>query len=202
MVIDMSNLDIIGFNSYYTQIKSVMDTEPECILEIGIGNKITSSYLKNRGKNIVTCDINPDLCPDKIGDIRALPFESNSFDTILCCEVLEHIPFTEFEKALSELHRVSKKYVIISIPYACFYMDISIITNIPFLYKLLRPNISIPFFTHKFEYDGIHHWEMGTKQYPRKRIRIIMNKYFTILKEVSPLNNPYHYFFILEKRVT
>ena len=50
------------------------------------------------------------------GDITALPFESASFDLVTCLEVLEHLPFTLFERALSEIARVSRKYIIISVP--------------------------------------------------------------------------------------
>ncbi len=50
------------------------------------------------------------------GDISALPFESTSFDLVTCLEVLEHLPSGIFEKALLELQRVSKKYIIISVP--------------------------------------------------------------------------------------
>jgi len=51
-----------------------------------------------------------------LGDISALPFASESFDLVTCLEVLEHLPFGIFEKALSELQRVSNKYIIISVP--------------------------------------------------------------------------------------
>jgi len=51
-----------------------------------------------------------------LADITELPFESASFDLVTCLEVLEHLPFGAFEKALCELQRVSKKYIIISVP--------------------------------------------------------------------------------------
>lgn len=49
-------------------------------------------------------------------DIAELPFKLVSFDLVTCFEVLEHLPSTIFEKALSELERVSKKYIMISVP--------------------------------------------------------------------------------------
>ncbi|MBC2839039.1 class I SAM-dependent methyltransferase [Robiginitalea sp. SC105] len=53
----------------------------------------------------VTTDLNSPLADVK-ADICDLPFESNSFDVILCNHVLEHIP--DHQKALSELYRVLK----------------------------------------------------------------------------------------------
>lgn len=50
------------------------------------------------------------------GDIADLPFEDDSFDVVTCLEVLEHLPSAVFERALDEIQRVSKKYIIISVP--------------------------------------------------------------------------------------
>ncbi|HIE15264.1 TPA: class I SAM-dependent methyltransferase [Candidatus Bathyarchaeota archaeon] len=50
------------------------------------------------------------------GDIAALPFDPESFDLVTCLEVLEHLSYEIYSKALSELERVSKKYIIISVP--------------------------------------------------------------------------------------
>lgn len=49
-------------------------------------------------------------------DIKNLPFESATFDCVICSEVLEHIP--EHEKALKELVRVLKPEgnIVVSVP--------------------------------------------------------------------------------------
>lgn len=49
------------------------------------------------------------------GDITAMPFETDSFDIVICTEVLEHL--NEPDSALSELLRVSKDTLIISVPH-------------------------------------------------------------------------------------
>jgi len=49
--------------------------------------------------------------------LEKLPFPDRSFDLLLCCEVLEHLPDQMFERALHELGRVARKYVVISVPY-------------------------------------------------------------------------------------
>jgi len=46
-----------------------------------------------------------------------LPFSDRSFDLVLCCEVLEHLPDEMFRRTLDELARVSRKYILISVPY-------------------------------------------------------------------------------------
>lgn len=41
-----------------------------------------------------------------LGDIEAMPFEDQSFSTVVCTEVLEHVPYPE--KALTEMARLLK----------------------------------------------------------------------------------------------
>ncbi len=51
------------------------------------------------------------------GDASQLEFPDNSFDIVVATEVIEHLPFGIYEKTLSEFERVSRKYIVISVPY-------------------------------------------------------------------------------------
>ena len=56
----------------------------------------------------------------KQGNIYELPYEDNSFDVVLCLEVLEHLEYPE--RALkAELQRVARKYCIVSVPNEPFF---------------------------------------------------------------------------------
>lgn len=110
------------FISKALQINLIIKTKPKNILEIGIGDKETSDYLKKYGFKVTTCDYNEELKPDFIADIRELPFKDNSFDTVACFEMLEHLPYEYFDVCLKELKRVSRKNVIISFPYSSWYI--------------------------------------------------------------------------------
>jgi len=50
----------------------------------------------------------------KRGDIYNLVYEDNSFDLVICTEVLEHLENPA--KALKEIERVSSKYVLLTVP--------------------------------------------------------------------------------------
>lgn len=192
--------DVMRFISYFCQIDSTIRFHPKTILEVGIGNKTVCNYLRQFGYDVIACDLNKTLGPDEIADIRNLPFGDNKFDVVLACQVLEHIPFGDVPIALSELRRVSKKIVIISIPCSYFWAEFILNINVPFFYKQIHTSLSIPFFIREFKKNDEHYWEMGRKNYSKRKIRKLLNKYFTIKKEFRPILNPYHYFFVLEKR--
>lgn len=181
--------------SYWYQIKEVLSLKPEKVLEIGVGDKTVSNYLKNQGINIATLDIDEKLKPDFIGNVLKMPFPDNSFDVLLCAEVLEHLPFEDFEKGLRELKRVTKKYVVLSLPHFGYTIKFSF--KIPLLKeKKFAIKIPIPI---KHRFNGEHYWEMGKRGYTLKRVKGIIKKYFKIKKEFIPFENQYHHFFVLEK---
>lgn len=53
------------------------------------------------------------------GDATLLPFQDRSFDTVTCLEVLEHL--SEPERALEEMARVSRGYLLLSVPNQPFF---------------------------------------------------------------------------------
>ena len=73
---------------------------PINILEVGVGNKTVSNYLRFLKYAVDTCDFDPDLKPDYLADVRSLPFQNEEYACILVCQVLEHIPFSDFSQAL------------------------------------------------------------------------------------------------------
>ena len=51
----------------------------------------------------------------QVGSANALPVESNSFDLVIACEVLEHLE--DPARALAEIDRVAKQWVLVSVPW-------------------------------------------------------------------------------------
>jgi len=69
------------------------------------GIDYASDHVKQLGKNGVRADS------------ANLPFPNRSFDLVLCSEVLEHLRDPVFENTREEIERVSKKYIIITVPF-------------------------------------------------------------------------------------
>lgn len=184
--------------SYWYQINEVISQNPKSVLEIGSGNKTVSSYLKKIGLKITTCDFDKTLEPDVVANVLKLPFKQNTFDVVICAEVLEHLQFKYFAKALKEIYRVTKKTAIVSLPHFSLtnlYFGIKIIPFIPKNEICLK--VDYPF-DHK--YDGEHYWEIGKKAYPLSRIkREIIKSGFSIQRMYYPKENPRHHFFVLQK---
>jgi ubiquinone/menaquinone biosynthesis C-methylase UbiE len=116
------------YDRFFSTIKKIIDSlEPDIkILEVGCGPGESSrrimSFLKTQHFEASEYDprlvrklneLNPgfNLIEESVYEMKR---EDNSFDLVIMLEVLEHLD--EIEKALSELFRVSNKYVLLSVP--------------------------------------------------------------------------------------
>jgi hypothetical protein len=191
---------LLRFISYYYQIDIIRNINPKTMLEIGIGNKTTSNYLRqNTDIKIKTCDLHNDLKPDFIGDIRNTKIKEK-FDLVCAFEVMEHLPFSEFDNCLKEITRLSKKNVVISLPHSCGSFEF--ILKFPGLGLFKKPpffdiHLDFPYFYKEIK-TGEHYWEIGLKNYSLKKIRKHIEKFFIIKREFRPVLNNRHKFFILK----
>lgn len=186
------------FISYWHQINEIISFNPGRVLEIGIGNGFVSKYLRERGINIKSLDINRKLRPDVAGSVLEIPFIDESFEVVACYEVLEHLPYNEFSNALKEMHRISRKHVILSLPDVTTVYRINI--ELPRI-KPIKRLVKHPFHrsTHH-ALDGEHCWEIGKTGYLLKRIITdIEDAGFRILKTYRVFENYYHRSFLLNK---
>ena len=84
------------------------------ILDIGCGNGYWTKYLRNKGFDVIGCDIDNKLFNETvITDIHNLCFNDKQFDGIFCNGTFEHsiAPFI----AMCEMNRVLKLYGILMI---------------------------------------------------------------------------------------
>lgn len=120
------------FNKFFETILSYVElTKPKSILDVGCGEGLVMKKIREKYDdiNITGLDISKEnldvskiLNPDAklvLGDIYSLPFENDSFDLVVCTEVLEHLK--EPNTALKEVRRVSNLNLVISVPNEPFF---------------------------------------------------------------------------------
>ena len=95
-------------------------------LEIGSGEGYILSYIRYVHPDVylVGSDISIDIIkksrsrefqsPWCVAKAENLPFVDKSFDLLIACEVLEHVPKPEL--ALSEMQRVTREFCLVSVP--------------------------------------------------------------------------------------
>lgn len=186
------------FISYWHQINETIKLKPNKVLEVGIGNGFVSRYLREKGIDVTTLDIVRELKPGVAGSVLSMPFVNKSFNVVTCYEVLEHLPYVDFTKALKEIRRVSREYVILSLPdHTAVYRFNIELPRIKPIKKLIPHPFPRP--THH-EFDGVHHWIIGKTNYPLKRIELdIKRTGFKIIKSYRVFEFYGHRFFLLEK---
>ena len=134
---------------------------------------------------MTTLDVMDELRPNIVGSVFKLPFRSNSFDVGMCCQVLEHLPFENFQNALTELHRVCRSHLILSLPDVSGHFGIKLETplSLPQIFFSVPSLISRP---HIF--DGYHYWEIGKQGYELQKIRKVCG--FDVKKTLECLRIP------------
>ena len=194
----LNYVDKKRFISCYYQLRYIYGINPKNILEIGVGGGLLKKFLRDTF-SYKTLDIRETLKPDVVGSVVQLPVKNNAFDLVVCFQMLEHLPFSEFEPALKEIARVSRKDVLISLPYSSTSLYLE--AKLPFLKdRILRCGVRIPHFFRKHSFDGQHYWEVGRKGYSIKTIKKSLEKFFNVKETFNPTDNTYHLFFRLEKK--
>jgi len=112
---------------FYAQLGSVVDSlDSGSVLDAGCGEGETLTRLEGLPRKTTTAiDLSEEAvlhterrvpwADISVASVTELPFDDDSFDLVLCLEVLEHLP--EPNAALAELSRVSAGDVIVSVPH-------------------------------------------------------------------------------------
>lgn len=100
----------------------LMPRGQETALDVGAKDGYISALLTDLYPSVTALDLErPRIAHDRVvcvkGDVTHLDFPDDSFDTVLCAEVLEHIDSRSLVKACSELARVARRHVVIGVPY-------------------------------------------------------------------------------------
>jgi len=170
--------------SYHNQLSLILPElkAGDTILEIGPGSGFLSNYLRSKGYQVSTLDIDDEKSPDITANLVDYPFPEK-YDHIMAFEVFEHIPFDKFEAVLPKLKNAVVKNLFLSVPrnYRIWFradLIIPYFKNVSFSIKMKRRKIN----------EGHHFWEMDFGPYKHRKLAEAMgNAGFSIasIKKIS-----------------
>jgi ubiquinone/menaquinone biosynthesis C-methylase UbiE len=102
-------------------VLSLIPSDCGSIVDVGCGDGRIANRLISRYGQVVGLERSREALrhvkAEKIlGSIDSLPFADRSFGLVLCAEVLEHLPFRVYPKAIEEVQRVAAKYILVTVP--------------------------------------------------------------------------------------
>lgn len=105
--------------------RSILDMIPQDVLtiaDIGCGDGAITNVLAQRYQ-VIAVDISEEALKHisskafpTVASADCIPLPDESVDLVLSSEMLEHLPDKIFDKACREIKRVSKKYIMITVP--------------------------------------------------------------------------------------
>lgn len=99
---------------------AIIPKDVKSILDLGCGNGIITNYLADyfdiTGADRSAAALEMVRTKKMQCNCNELPFDDNSFDLVLSSEMLEHLESKVLMETISEIKRVSRKYILISVP--------------------------------------------------------------------------------------
>lgn len=101
-------------------VAAMVPDDARSVLDVGCGNGFVTRRLQ--AEHIVGLDPSPEALEHFDGEkvcasAEEIPFDENSFDAVVCCEVLEHLPQPTLGRVVSEIGRVARNAIVIGVPF-------------------------------------------------------------------------------------
>ncbi|MDI5985634.1 class I SAM-dependent methyltransferase [Halomonas sp. M4R5S39] len=192
--------------TYWYQLSLISELQPLTLLEVGVGTGLVTAYLRHTGIAVTTLDINPRLEPDHIGSILALPesLVNEAFDMVLCSRVLHHIGFEDFELALSNLARLTRRDCLITLPVDDFRLYLmSRVTSSGIHTRSIPLPLSLKRFLMKLKGNGAGGgiWKVNSSRATTQdKIVEALSRYLRIVRVFRIPENQSHLVLVLRKK--
>jgi hypothetical protein len=194
-----SYFDVRQLMAQAMQIKHIHSLNPKDIIEIGIGNRLTSTFIRNSGVEVVTAGINPNHGPDICCPMSEILERTGGrqFDLVVFCKVLEHMPLDQLERNIKTLRALGSR-LFLTLPGYTRSFGFSLLIKVPFikardcfLYFFLPKTIDLS----KTE----HFWEVGSEMATKRRAIInLLKNYYPSVRSGRISFQPNQIYFIAE----
>lgn len=204
--------------SYLLQLREILrlpKSQISTVLEIGPGYNILRALLESHGYRVSTMDVKPEHAPTILRDILSPPNDVEQYDVVCAFQVLQHLPYGDFRRALANMRAYSRKYVFISLPCPMNHLFLQIrgelvhrvLRRFSFGWRWLLP---LPFraedrdekaFLERPDKYNPHYWEVNRRSYPKRKIlHDIEESGIRVVKQFHNHLYPYHWFVLGEVR--
>jgi ubiquinone/menaquinone biosynthesis C-methylase UbiE len=171
------------------------ETGAQTFLEVGAGSGVLAFLLGRQGKRVITADPYPVVQPNVLAALPSLPLADQCVDASLCFQVLEHLPLDLFPTCLNELRRVSRRWVIVSLPDRTVKIGRKAWVR-QIIYRVIRhPKHWRPRPIHPQ-----HYWELGPKDVSYDTVVAAARQNgLTLVQQFTNRQNRYHRFFLFTR---
>ena len=167
------------------------------VLEIGGGGGLTRQLLREEGHHVIASDLDPALRPDVVAALPRLPLRDGAVDVVLCCQVLEHMPWPTAQEALGDIHRVCTRGAVISVPTVRKAAALTVFGQVRDGSRSLElPSLG----RGRVRNTKEHHWELEAGVRLREFRAALGTAGFAVADSFRPASCMYHHFFVLQKR--
>lgn len=126
------------------------------VLEVGVGSGFMAGYLRAKGVEVTTVDIDPGKSPDVVANVVEWS-PQRDYDHLLAFEVFEHIPLEEVERALAGILPRIRRGTFTSVP-RCRWNLARVELRLPRRLGTHALTIQLP---RRRPAARNHHWELG-----------------------------------------
>ena len=196
--------------SFGYQIRLVSNLCPNNILEIGKGNGLFEKTMTHFGHDIETIDIDGTYEPTYVGDNRSFNF-TKKYDLVAAFQILQHIPYVSLGPTIKKICAISKKNIVVSVPfYTPHYLSIKIV--LPRALSRLKIKIKhdfifrmpVPFSKERKYADQnssqAHYWELGRAGRKEKDfVKLFEENAFKLEHSFTCVDHPYHRYIVFSK---
>lgn len=114
----------IDYQERVAVVTELIPDDVNSVLDVGCGKGEIIDYLATTGRFRSTVGIDASAIavkhlssPRAVAMLPHLPFVGQSFDVVICLQVLEHLDENLQRHAISEMQRVTNQYLILGVPY-------------------------------------------------------------------------------------
>jgi SAM-dependent methyltransferase len=103
--------------------RAILSMVPEgmsSVLEVGCGDGLIINSVTapdTMGVDISRAGLSSVRGPSLLCSLEELPFEDGRYDLVMASEVLEHLPEEIYQRSLSEIARVARAHILLSVPH-------------------------------------------------------------------------------------